>query len=94
MNRLTGAALFGSSLLAASAGFLGSSCNEPGLPYCNIPTLDEKGADGGPDPCHCDPPPSLNISACLCLSGTQGDVDLYNACMATYWVEVMDAGVD
>jgi hypothetical protein len=70
----------------------GASCDGPAIPYCNIPSPSETSPDGAPDPCHCDPPPSLNIAACPCLSGSPGDVDIYKACMATYQVEIMDAG--
>jgi subtilisin family serine protease len=79
---------------AAAAGLavavLSASCNGPEYADCAIPTLGEKAADGGPDPCHCNPPPSLNILACPCL---QGDNDVYNACIVLYWAE-LDAGLD
>jgi hypothetical protein len=77
-----------------SAALVGSSCTGPAIPDCGFPTLSETAADGGPDPCHCDPPPSLDIQACPCFSGQQGDVDLYNGCMALYRTEMMDAGAD
>jgi hypothetical protein len=73
-----------------AAAVLSASCNGPEYSDCAIPTLGETAADGGPDPCHCDPPPSLNILACPCL---QGDTDVYNACLVTYWAE-LDAGLD
>jgi hypothetical protein len=65
------------------------------LTDCNVPTLDEKGADGGPDPCHCDPPPSSNIEGCGCLSDPtdQGAIDNLNACLALVRIEE-DAGDD
>ncbi len=77
-----------------AAGLLGISCFGPTIPDCGAPSPNEKATDGGPDPCHCDPPPSLNLGACPCLSGSPGDVDLYNACLAIYRVEMMDAGAD
>ncbi len=79
---------------ASAPALLGSSCSGPAIPDCNIPSPSETAADGGPDPCHCAPPPSLNIAACPCLSGSPGDVDIYNACMATYRVEMMDGSAD
>jgi hypothetical protein len=79
------------AILTATA-LLGSSCFGPTIPDCGIPSPSETATDGGPDPCHCDPPPSLNLGACPCLSGSPGDVDVYDSCMATYWVETMDAG--
>jgi hypothetical protein len=80
------------AVVLAAAALLGSSCYGPGIPDCGTPSLGEMATDGGPDPCHCDPPPSLNIQACPCLSG--GPPDEYNACMAIYRVETMDAGAD
>jgi hypothetical protein len=83
----------GLRLLAASAAavaVLGTSCFPGSSPDCAIPTLKEKGADGGPDPCHCDPPPSLNMQACPC---DQSDIDVFNACLVTYWAEI-DAGLE
>jgi hypothetical protein len=77
-----------------AATMVGSSCLGPAIPDCGTPSPSETGAVGGLDPCHCDPPPSLNIQACLCLSGSPGDVDEYDACMAIYRVEMMDAGAD
>jgi hypothetical protein len=74
------------------AAMLGS-CSGPDLPACGFPTLGETAEDGGPDPCHCAPPPSLNLQACPCLNGTPGDADVYRGCMALYRDE-MDAGVD
>jgi len=77
----------------AAATALGSCGNGPQYSNCNTPTLGEVGADGSPDPCHCDPPPSLNITTCLCLSGDQQYVDAYNVCMFDYRGE-MDAGTE
>jgi hypothetical protein len=59
---------------------------------CLVPTMDEVGADGGPDPCHCDPPPDLNVTTCPCLSGNSLQLPYYQACMATYREEIADAG--
>jgi hypothetical protein len=89
--RLPAAAAVAVLTVAATLGF---SCSGPAIPDCAIPSPSETAADGGPDPCHCDPPPSLNVGACPCLSGTPGQVDIYRSCIATYWVEVMDAGAD
>jgi hypothetical protein len=81
------------AVVVSAAAMLGS-CSGPEFPACGFPTLDEKAADGGPDPCHCDPPPSLNLQACGCLSATPQDVDVYNGCMVLYRAEMMDAGAD
>ena len=78
----------------AVAAMLGFSCSGPNYPACATPTLTETAADGGPDPCHCDPPPSLNILACECLTGDRGFIDAYNTCMTLYRIEMMDAGAD
>jgi hypothetical protein len=80
------------AILAAAAA-LGSCGPDQQISVCSTPTLGEKGADGGPDPCHCDPPSSLNITTCPCLSGDQQYVDAYNACIALYQLEV-DAGAE
>jgi hypothetical protein len=84
---------FAAAIAVLNATALGFSCGPQESPPCAIPTLNEKAADGGPDPCHCAPPPSLNVLACECLSGDQGFIDAYNACMTLYRGE-MDAGVD
>ena len=79
-------------LVAAAAG----ACNNVlMLAACNVPTLDEKGADGGPDPCHCDPPASSGVEACGCLSDPtdQSAIDDYEACLVTLRGE-QDAGDD
>ncbi len=81
------------AVLTATA-VLDFSCSGQLIPDCGISSPHETAADGGPDPCHCAPPPSLNIQACPCLSGTPADMDIYESCMATYWVETMDAGKD
>jgi hypothetical protein len=78
--------------LYVAAAALGACSNGPLLSDCLIPTLGEVDADGGPDPCHCNPAPSLNITTCPCLSGGHPDKDAYLACMATYREEMMDAG--
>jgi len=75
-----------------AAALLGS-CFGPTIPDCAIPSPSETATDGGPDPCHCDPPPSLNLGACPCLSGTPGDRDVYNTCMFVYRGE-MDASAE
>jgi hypothetical protein len=90
--RLFFAATFtaGALLLAAAIGCSNAPFN---FSACNVPTLGEKGVDGGPDPCHCDPLPSLNISGCLCLSDPtdQGAIDDFRACVALFGIET-DAG--
>jgi hypothetical protein len=83
---------------SAAAATLGTAllivaCSSPNTPACGFPTLGETAEDGGPDPCHCDPPPSLDLGACPCLSGNSQDVAVYNGCMALYRLE-MDAGAD
>jgi hypothetical protein len=89
--RLTAAATTAAVLTAAAV--LGASCGGPNEVDCTLPTLTEMGVDGGPDPCHCDPPPSLNIVACQCLNGGQSWIDAYNACMTFYRLQ-MDAGAE
>jgi hypothetical protein len=92
--RLSAAAIVVLAVSAAAAA-LGSCSSGPEITVsiCAIPTLDEKGADGSPDPCHCNPPPSLNITTCPCLSGDPQSVDSYNACMTLYRGET-DAGAE
>jgi hypothetical protein len=84
---------FAAATMALAAAVLGPSCSGPDMPDCALPTLTETAVDGGPDPCHCAPPPSLNLQACPCLSGDQNYIDAYNACLALYRDE-MDAGAD
>jgi len=75
------------------AAVLGCGDNTVYITDCGTPTLDEKAADGGPDPCHCDPPPSANFGACGCLSNPidQQSMDEYQTCMFLYHAE-QDAG--
>ncbi len=90
--RLAAAAL---ALLAAPVlvvAAIGCGDNVDQITDCGAPTLSEKGADGGPDPCHCDPPPSLGIMPCACLQGDQQDIDVYEACMFLFKGEE-DGGV-
>jgi hypothetical protein len=91
--RLAAAATVATAALVAAA--LGACNNVIMLPDCGTPTLDEKGVDGGPDPCHCDPPPSSNTVACGCLSNPtdQGAIDEYDACILLFHEE-LEAGVD
>lgn len=77
-----------------TAAVLGSSCSGQAIPDCGVPSPIETGTNGAPDPCHCAPPPSLDLQACPCLSGTPGEVDLYNVCLTLYRDEMMDAGAD
>jgi hypothetical protein len=76
--RLSAAALALTTLLAAAAAL--GSCSGPGVAgwACYYPAPGETGADGGPDPCHCDPPPG-QPPACECLSTPEGTQE-YNAC--------------
>jgi hypothetical protein len=78
-------------LVAPLVALLGCGDNTIELAGCNTPTLDERGVDGGPDPCHCAPPPSLNLVGCACLSGDQQDIDDYQTCMFLFNAE-KDAG--
>jgi hypothetical protein len=80
--RLAVVALTFTGLLVATA--LGCGDNVLTITACITPTLDETAADGGPDPCHCDPPPSLNLAPCGCLSGDQQDIDDYQQCIFNY----------
>jgi hypothetical protein len=91
MNALRHAAvaLIFTGLLVAAA--IGCGDNTIQITACGTPTLSERAADGGPDPCHCDPPPSLGIMACACLLGDQQDIDAYQSCMFLYTGEE-DAG--
>ena len=90
-RRLAAVALTFTTMLVAAA--LGSCDNVALITACELPTLDEKGADGGPDPCHCDPPPSAGFGACACLSdpSSQQAIDDYRSCMVLYEAE-QDAG--
>ena len=38
------------------------------IEHCLTPTIGEKGADGGPDPCHCNVPPPNEADSCQCTS--------------------------
>jgi hypothetical protein len=93
MSPLRFAATTAAAAILVAAAVLSSSCSGPEIPDCAIPSPSELGVDGGTDPCHCAPPPSLNITACPCLSGNQADVDVYNTCMFVYRGE-MDAGAE
>jgi hypothetical protein len=89
--RLAAAATVAAAALVAAA--LGACDNVIMLTDCAVPTLDEKGADGGPDPCHCDPPASSSVMGCGCLSDPtdQGAIDDLQTCTALVRVEE-DAG--
>jgi|HubBroStandDraft_6_1064221.scaffolds.fasta_scaffold418205_2 hypothetical protein len=95
MNTLRLAAAATAATAALVVAAVGCGDNVILLPDCAIPTLDEKGADGGPDPCHCDPPPSSNIEACGCLSDPtdQDSIDDYETCTLLFHEEV-EAGDD
>jgi hypothetical protein len=79
-----------SSLLAVAFALGASTCNLQPLiyvPNCFVPQLDQVGADGGPDPCHCNVPPPEQGSSCLCTStqvvqnGLTG-IQVFNECMS------------
>jgi hypothetical protein len=91
--RLAAAATVATAALVAAA--IGSCDNVINLYDCGAPGLSETGADGGPDPCHCDPPPSSSYEACGCLSDPtdQTSIDQYNACILLLHEE-LEAGVD
>jgi hypothetical protein len=92
VNALRFAAAAAAAVVTAAV-MLGSCISNQQFPDCGSPSPSETAADGGPDPCHCDPPPSLNLASCFCLSGSSGDADEYNSCMLLYRLE-MDAGAD
>jgi hypothetical protein len=89
--RLAGALVAVVAPLVAAA--LGCGDNIGILSACETPILDEKGADGEPDPCHCDPPSSANFGACPCLSdpNDQQSIAAYQQCMFSYYGE-LDGG--
>jgi hypothetical protein len=92
MNALRLAAVATAAALITAA--VVGACNDViNITDCAVPTLDEKGADGGVDPCHCDPSPSLNIMACGCLSDPtdQQSIDDYENCIFSFHGEE-DAG--
>jgi hypothetical protein len=93
VNALRLSAVAVTAVLAAAAA-LGSCGSGQEISVCSTPTRGEPGADGGLDPCHCDPPASLNITTCLCLSGDQQYVDAYNQCILLYQLETEDAGAE
>jgi hypothetical protein len=90
--RLAAAATVATAALVAAS--LGSCGNLPNLYNCAAPVLNETGADGGPDPCHCDPPPSSSYAACGCLSDPtdQTSISEFNECVLVFHEEV-EAGV-
>jgi hypothetical protein len=92
--RISAAATAALAIFTAAAA-LGSCSNGPEITLsdCAVPVLGELSADGGPDPCHCDPPESLHITTCGCLSGNPQEVANYHACMALYQLE-QDAGAE
>jgi hypothetical protein len=77
--RLSGAALVATVLLAAAAALGLNACGPEGTSawLCNVPIRDELGADGGPDPCHCNPPGGMG---CPCTTPGDGQ-DGYFLCM-------------
>jgi hypothetical protein len=84
--RLSGAAMVVTVLFAAAAGI--ASCGPGSDVYtCSIPTPGEVGADGGPDPCHCNIPDGIS---CQCTTPGDGAF-LYNQCL-TSLAALGDAG--
>jgi hypothetical protein len=74
------AALATASVLIAAG--LGACSTAPLVIWqCDAPLPDEKGVDGGPDPCHCDPPPPNDLG-CECLHGTSEGALIYQLCMS------------
>jgi hypothetical protein len=90
--RLAVAATAATAALVAAA--LGACAPVPNYYDCAAPSLSETGADGGPDPCHCDPSPSSIYQACGCLSDPtdQTSIDEFNECTLVFHEEV-EAGV-
>ena len=91
--RLAAAATVAAATLAAAV--LGACDNVLEVYNCAAPVVNETGADGGPDPCHCDPPPSSDLQACGCLSDPTDTVSIseYDECILVFHEEV-EAGVD
>jgi hypothetical protein len=85
------AAIVFATVVATAIGACGPV---PNFYACASPGVNERGADGGPDPCHCDPPPSSNYEACGCLSdpSDQASVQQYDECMLVYREE-LEGGV-
>ena len=71
-------------------------CGEDVLTFtvCGTPTLTEKAADGGPDPCHCDPPASLGIMSCGCRSDPADQQAIDDCPAGTALVHVEEDGGD
>ena len=83
--RLSGAALVVTVLLAAAAAL--GSCHGVDIYTCNVPTPGEVGADGGPDPCHCN---VVDGVSCHCTEPGDGNL-FYMQCMTTL-AGLADAG--
>ena len=88
--RLPALALAVSSLLATAWALGVGACSDPSTlidPNCLVPTPTETGADGGPDPCHCNLPGEFAASSCLCTSNEPSGVNgltwaqTYHLCM-------------
>ncbi len=90
MNALRLAAI--SVALTALLVMVALGCGNDVLQFTDCGTLpwDEKAADGGSDPCHCDPPPSLGIMGCACLSDPENQqaIDDYGSCEVLYRAQV------
>lgn len=89
--RASGVALFVSSIAAlAWAVSVGGCSSSPVLfdPNCFVPSVGAHGADGGPDPCHCNEPPPYAGDSCPCTStaifpGTEETgQEVFTQCMA------------
>jgi hypothetical protein len=95
IHRLPAVALAVSSLLAMAWALGAGACSAPQavIPNCFVPNLTELGADGRPDPCHCNIAPPYADSSCPCTGnqlfaeGLTG-VQVYQVCMSM----VPDAG--
>src|SRR5271169_4006703 len=82
--RLSAAATVGIALLVAGAALGLDACGQPADAYlCNVATPGEVGADGGPDPCHCN---VVDGTSCECTTPGNG-VLFYQQCLGT-----LDAG--
>lgn len=90
--RLAAAATVATAALVTVS--LGACDNITEVYNCAAPLVNETGANGGPDPCHCDPPPSSSYEACGCLSDPtdQTSISEYDECILVFREEV-EAGV-
>lgn len=89
MSRVYLAAISLGALLAAAAAALGIAACGPGpqIYSCSIPAIGELGADGGPDPCHCNV--GDDGTSCNCTSPGDGML-FFQQCI--YTLSMYDAG--